>query len=125
MADTHADTHGGLPHPAAPMHPDGMQHAPGEVAHGSRKTYVIIGIILSIITAIEVVIFGVEALKGVLIPMLLVLSAVKFVLVVQFFMHLKYDNKVFSRVFFGPMFLAVLVVIGMIMLFKVLPKFAW
>ena len=40
-------------------------------------------------------------------------------------MHLKFDNKLYSRVFFGPMFLAVLVVIGMIILFKVIPKFAW
>ena len=125
MADGHADIHGGLPTPAAPMHPDGMLHAPGEVQHGSRKTYVIVGVILSVITAVEVAVFYIDALKSVLIPILLVLSLVKFVTVVEFFMHLKYDNRIFSRVFFGPLMLAVLVVVGMIMLFKVIPKYAW
>ena len=36
-------------------------------------------------------------------------------------MHLKFDDRMFSRVFFAPLFLAALVVIGMILLFKVLP----
>ncbi len=117
MADSHAHAHG------APDHD--MTTAPAEVAHGSARTYVIVGIILTLITAVEVVIFYIKALEGILIPLLIVLSVVKFVTVVQFFMHLRYDNKVLSRVFFGPLFLAVLVVVGMIMLFKWLPKFAW
>ena len=125
MADRHADVHGGLPTPGAPMAPEGVAHAHGEAQHGSRKTYVIVGVILSIITAVEVAVFYIEALKSVLIPVLLVLSLVKFVTVVEFFMHLKYDNRIFSRVFFGPLMLAVLVVVGMIMLFKVIPKYAW
>ena len=58
-----------------------------------------------------------------LVPPLLVLSTAKFVIVVLFYMHLKFDHAVFSRVFFAPLFLAVLVVIGMIILFKVLPKY--
>ncbi|HEX6694540.1 MAG TPA: cytochrome C oxidase subunit IV family protein [Longimicrobiales bacterium] len=107
------------------MPSEGMAHVHGEAHHGSRKTYVIVGVILSIITAVEVAVFYIEALKSVLIPVLLVLSLVKFVTVVEFFMHLKYDNRIFSRVFFGPLMLAVLVVVGMIMLFKVIPKYAW
>jgi cytochrome c oxidase subunit 4 len=97
----------------------------GDVEHASPKTYYIIGAILVGITAVEVAVFYIHALAGILIPLLLVLSVVKFVTVVQFFMHLKYDSKVLSRVFFGPLFLACLVVVGMIMLFKVIPKFAW
>jgi cytochrome c oxidase subunit 4 len=91
--------------------------------HASLKTYVLIGIILTIITAVEVAVFYIPALSSVLIPVLLVLSAAKFVIVVQFYMHLKFDNPIFSRVFFAPMFLAVLVVVGMILLFKYLPRF--
>ena len=125
MTDGHTDSHGGLPRPGAPVPADGLAHAPGEVEHGSRKTYVIVGVILTVITAVEVAIFYIDALKSVLIPLLIALSLVKFVTVVEFFMHLKYDNKVFSRVFFGPLMLAVLVVIGMIMLFKVIPKYSW
>jgi hypothetical protein len=40
------------------------------------------------------------------------------VIVVLFYMHLKFDHPLFSRVFFGPMLLAVLVVISLVILFK-------
>jgi cytochrome c oxidase subunit 4 len=82
---------------------------------------VVVGFILTAITAIEVAIFYIEALAGVLVPTLLILSALKFAIVVLFYMHLKFDSKIFGRVFFAPLFLAALVVIGMIILFKVLP----
>ena len=110
MADSHAhDSHG-------------HEHAPEHHSFGWKK-YVLVGIILSIITGVEVAIFYVEALAPVLVPVLLVLSAVKFFIVVLFFMHLKFDDAVFSRVFYGPLFLALLVVVGMIVLFRMLPKF--
>jgi cytochrome c oxidase subunit 4 len=116
MADAHAHAHG---HDAAAE----LSHTGAE--HASRKTYVIVGIILTAITAVEVGVYYIKALGNVLIPILLILSIVKFVTVVEFFMHLKYDQRTLSRVFFGPLFLACLVVVGMIMLFKVIPKFAW
>jgi cytochrome c oxidase subunit 4 len=90
-------------------------------AHPTWRTYVVIGAILTIITAIEVAIYYVPSMAGVIVPVLLVLSAVKFFIVVLFYMHLKFDSKIFSRVFFAPLFLATLVVIGLIVLFKVLP----
>ena len=51
------------------------------------------------------------------------MSAAKFVLVVLFFMHLKFDSKIFSAAFFGPMVLAVTVVVALILLFQVLPAY--
>jgi cytochrome c oxidase subunit 4 len=57
------------------------------------------------------------------VPVLLILSTAKFIMVVLFYMHLKFDSPVFSRVFFAPMFLAVLVVVGLVILFKVLPAY--
>ncbi len=120
MADTHAHAQGGHSHD----HDDMPVHS-GEVEHASVKTYWIVGAVLFAITAIEVAIFYIPAMAGVLIPILMALSVLKFVIVVQFFMHLRYDNKVLSRVFFGPLFLAILVVVGMILLFKWIPKFAW
>ena len=131
MSDAHAHGHAhsdSLGHGGDPYtqdHEPVARTATGEVAHASRKQYVMVGVILCVITAVEVGVFYVHALKGILIPLLIVLSVVKFVTVVQFFMHLKYDQKMLSRVFFGPLFLACLVVVGMIMLFKVIPKFAW
>ena len=94
-----------------------------EEQHIGWKKYVMIFVILFVITAVEVAIFYIEALAPVLVPVLLVLSAAKFVLVVLYYMHLKMDHPIFGRVFWAPFSLAVLVVIGMIVLFKVLPKY--
>ena len=107
-----ADTHGTGDHAA---------HAEG--GHVTWKFYTVIGLVLAIITAVEVAVFYIEALHSVLIPILIVLSIAKFILVVQFFMHLKFDHAIFGRVFWAPLFLAVLVVLGMILLFHVLPRF--
>jgi cytochrome c oxidase subunit IV len=106
---------------AAETHTHHAAH--GEAGHASLKQYVLIGIILTIITAVEVAVFYIPALASVLVPVLLVLSAVKFVIVVLFYMHLKFDSPIFSRVFFAPLLLAVLLVVGMIALFKWLPRF--
>lgn len=104
MADAHAATHEG---------------------HESHlKVYVLIGVILTVVTAAEVAIFYIPALESVLIPCLLVMSAGKFLLVVYYYMHLKFDHPVFSRVFFGPMLLAIMfVAVGLIILFKYVPRF--
>jgi cytochrome c oxidase subunit 4 len=98
----------------------GEIHAPH--GHPTAKTYVIIGVVLTVITAVEVAIFYIPALARVLVPTLLLLSALKFALVVMFYMHLKFDSKVFSSVFFAPMLLAVSLIIGLIIIFKVLPS---
>lgn len=109
MADPHA-------HAAAhaEAHHDG---------HPTWKTYVVIGAILTAITAIEVAIFYIPALSGVIVPVLLALSAAKFAIVVLFYMHLKFDSRIFWRVFFGPLMLAVLVVVGLILFMNVLGQY--
>jgi cytochrome c oxidase subunit 4 len=108
MADTHSHTHE-------------VAHEEHTHSHPTWKTYVVVGFILTAITAIEVAIFYIPSLAGVLIPTLLVLSGGKFLIVVLWYMHLKFDSKIFGRVFWAPFALAILVVVGMIMLFKVLP----
>ena len=67
--------------------------------HPDAAEYVKIGLILSVITAVEVAIYYVDALGDMLLPILLVLSAVKFVLVGLWFMHLRFDNKLLSFLF--------------------------
>lgn len=91
--------------------------------HPTWKTYVVVGVILTAITAIEVAIFYIPAMAGVIVPTLLALSAAKFFIVVMWYMHLKFDSPIFGRVFWAPFFLATLIVLGMIILFKVLPKY--
>jgi cytochrome c oxidase subunit 4 len=92
-----------------------------EGGHAGWKTYVVVGVILTVITAIEVAVFYIPALHGVVVPILLALSAGKFFIVVLWYMHLKYDSRIYWRVFFAPLSLAVLVVVGMVLLFKVIP----
>ena len=86
-------------------------------AHATTGTYLRVAAILVIVTLIEVGIFYVPAFQGVLVPLLLALSALKFTLVVMFYMHLKFDNRFFMFLFGGPLLLALVVVIGLLFLF--------
>jgi cytochrome c oxidase subunit 4 len=70
-----------------------------EEPHASNQTYVRIAIILSIITIVEVVIWYLPSVRGILVPALLILSIAKFVMVVGFFMHLKFDNRLYRFMF--------------------------
>jgi cytochrome c oxidase subunit 4 len=75
-----------------------------EHAHPGAKTYVIVGVILAVITVAEVFFYTQESVRAFLVPLLLCLSAAKFVLVVGFYMHLKFDHPLFTGVFgFGLM----------------------
>ena len=85
--------------------------------HASRTTYLTIALILGIVTVLEVAIFYVPALRAIIVPVLLTLSAVKFVLVVMFFMHLKYDRPVLSVLFAGGLVVAAVIVISLMALF--------
>jgi len=93
----------------------------GGGAHPTPKTYVIIAALLAIITAIEVYIFYIEALKDVLIPLFIVLSMVKFAMVAMFYMHLKFDERLFSVFFVGGLLLATAVILALMTLFALLP----
>jgi cytochrome c oxidase subunit 4 len=95
----------------------------GEGGHASTGFYWAIGGTLTVITAIEVAIFYIPAMAPVLVPLLLILSATKFMLVVMFFMHLKFDSRVFSGVFLAGMVLASFMTVALTILFKVLPNY--
>jgi len=94
-----------------------------EGGHASVGFYWMIGIVLAVITALEVAVFYIPALSGVLAPTLLILSAGKFALVVMFFMHLKFDSKLFTSVFMAGLVLATFMVTALIILYQVLPKY--
>ena len=70
-----------------------------EHAHPGPWKYVQIAFILAIITAIEVVLFYLKMPKPALVVILLGLSAVKFIMVALYFMHLKFDAPIFKRLF--------------------------
>ena len=92
--------------------------------HPGYMVYLVVAAVLTVITALEVAIFYIPALAGVIVPLLLVLSAGKFVLVVMFYMHLKMDSQIFTGVFVAPMLLAMFLVVALIVLFNVLPAYS-
>ena len=71
-----------------------------ELEHHPRPgQYVKIAVILAILTAIEVAVAYMDALSDVLIPVLGALAIAKFAMVVGYFMHLKFDSKLFRYLF--------------------------
>jgi cytochrome c oxidase subunit 4 len=102
-------------------------HAHDEAhAHPTPGTYAKIGLVLFVLTALEVglyeMTYGERAgtlgheLQPFFIPLLLALSAVKFALVAMYYMHLKNDSKLFSGVFVFPLVIAMVVIFAMIAL---------
>ena len=94
------------------------EHEAVHTGHPTPLTYFKVAMTLSIITAAEVAVFYVEGLGHGIIPVLVVLSAAKFALVAMFYMHLKYDARLFSWLFVGGLTLAVAVFIAVLGLFQ-------
>lgn len=94
------------------------EHHPG--AHPSPRVYVQIAVVLAILTMVEVAAYYIPTLQPVLAPLLILLSAAKFALVVMFFMHLKFDSKLFSVLFTGPLLLTGAVLLALMTLFRAL-----
>ncbi len=77
-------------------------------AHPSDRSYVGIALILAVLTALEVASFYIEEeLGALLIPALVIMMIVKFVIVVAWFMHLRFDSNLFTRLFVSGLMLAI------------------
>lgn len=84
-----------------------MHHAapnllPGEIiAHPDPIQYVMVAVVLSVITAVEIATSYLEGdiPNGLIVTLLLVMMVVKFVMVASWFMHLRTDKPVFRRFF--------------------------
>lgn len=85
--------------------------------HGlAPRQYVYVGAILTVITGIELWLSYSGLAHSVLVPVLLILSAVKFGTVVALFMHLRFEGRLFRMMFVGPLLLASLVLLALITL---------
>ncbi|MGV3707422.1 MAG: cytochrome C oxidase subunit IV family protein [Gemmatimonas sp.] len=112
----HHDSHG------APA-----QHGHGHGAHGAHDehhpnwtTYWKVAVVLTIITAVEVSAYYIPAWENswIYVPSMLIMSAVKFFIVAAYYMHLKFDHKLFRTLFTGPLLLAFLTLLGLMFLFS-------
>ena len=84
------------------------------VPEGSHLTLFALGLIgviaaiLAVITAAEVTLSYVDV-GWIFLPALLIMMVAKFVTVVSYFMHLKFDNKIFTFAFYTGLLLAIFV----------------
>jgi cytochrome c oxidase subunit 4 len=86
--------------------------------HPTWKQYKWVAIILTVITGIEVWVYYTPFKESSLfVPALLLMSAVKFIIVVMYYMHLKYDHKIFSRLFTGSLAIAMCTLFALMFLF--------
>ena len=86
--------------------------------HGmSDAGYIKIALILAAITALEVSTYYVD-FGPLFMPSLIIMMVVKFVMVVSYFMHLKFDSKIFSFLFYTGLGLALFVYITALATFK-------
>ena len=113
------DTHTSLTD--LPDSAEGQAHAPHveEHAHPTWSTYWKVALILTLITVGEVWAYYIPsfvASRG-FVPTLLFLSALKFLIVVMFYMHLKYDHRLFRVLFSGPLLIAALTLLALMFLF--------
>jgi cytochrome c oxidase subunit 4 len=106
---THRDAegHGDVPRPAEAH------------AHPTWSTYKWVALVLTVITVIEVWVYYIPEFVAsrLFVPSLLIMSAAKFAIVVLFYMHLRYDHKLFRALFTGPLLIAMLTIVALLFLF--------
>ena len=81
--------------PSAPIHEGGHGHK-----EPSDRQYIWIAIILAVLTALEILATEAGPEGPWLVPALIALMVVKFWVVASFFMHLRFDNRLFSFLFY-------------------------
>jgi len=81
--------------------------------HPTERTYIQIAGILTILTVIEVAIYYIDQEAAWLVPALLVLASVKFLIVIGFYMHLKFDDSRLAQIFSFGLGVSLAIYIGM------------
>ena len=87
-----------------------MSHSPATTDHGDEENkfqiYIKIAMLLAVITGIEIVFIFLPFPIWLIVTVLVVLSTVKFMYVIFYFMHLKWDKPFCTILFFIGMVLA-------------------
>lgn len=83
-----------------------VEHEDGH-AHASDLLYIKIALVLAVITGVEVAWPYIFDDGPVLMWPLLAMMLVKFVVIAGFFMHLRFDSKILTRIFYTGLALAV------------------
>ena len=100
-----------------------MATHPGEHHHPSPLQYVKIAILLAVLTVIEVALFYVNEaadMRGWDAPLLIFLAVLKFVIVVGWYMHLRFESSTLSKFFTAGFILAMILYAVMLLTFGVI-----
>lgn len=90
---------------------------------GREREYVIIALILAALTVVEVLTYATPELflghEGpVIVPALIILMVIKFWMVAGFFMHLRFDKKLLTWIFYAGLALAVAIYLAILTVFR-------
>lgn len=113
VESTQIQEHAGAHGDAATEHPHGIQ------GHPSNSQYVSVFLALAVLTSLEVAIYYMDLNTITLVTGLLIFAACKFALVVAFFMHLRFDNRLFTSFFVGGLVMAVAAFLAVLTMFRV------
>ncbi len=87
--------------------------------HPTLKQYVIIAIILFAITIVEFfIIWPYNRIGAASTPVLIILSCIKFAIVIFYYMHLKFDRRLLTWIFLAGLALGLLVSLALLTLFS-------
>jgi len=81
----------------------------GEHGHPGPREYITVAVWLALATTVEVALYYLDMPHGLFIGLLMFFMIIKFTLVVAYFMHLKFDNKIFRRLMVTGLALAIAV----------------
>jgi cytochrome c oxidase subunit 4 len=108
------------PQTAAESEPEAIEREPELAAHPGPKQYVLVAVVLALATGIEVTLYYLKSIPHpLLVALLMFFALIKFVLVVLFFMHLRFDSPIFRRLFVTGFILASTVYIVVLFTFRV------
>ena len=82
-----------------PTMPAEIEDHGSDHAHPSDAKYMQIAGVLAVLTALEVATYFVDMPGAVLVSALMVMMVIKFFLVAAWFMHLRFDSRMFTRFF--------------------------
>jgi len=89
-------------------------------AHPGPATWVRVLVLLTVATVLEVLTYAFEGTLGALTaPILILFAIVKFVLVVAYYMHLKFDNRILTGIFAWGMLIAISIFAAMAALYHI------
>ena len=103
--------------------PPDAQLPPEDIEHPGPRQYVVVALVLAVLTAIEVALFYMDFVpQGIVVLSLMVLMFLKFGIVALWFMHLRFDSRIYRRLFITGIILAIAVFLIVLLTFGVFSR---